>query len=209
MARQSNKHKEKPRKSNQSKRLANPRKPDVKACKSLAICGHVRAEYIEGIWSARRIRTFMEEGIIEKVSYGTKKGEITCYKLTERGVNYVKKYIIPDHQIYSSRSIIHDVYISDQYFTLSETEKETIKTETEIKADFKEVLASGEISKNTYDSCSCVDFSYTSDRGEVIGYEVVTDNYTAHDIQAKQTFCEVYGCKYVEVKTLSGGVKYE
>ena len=210
MARQSNNHKDKPRKPKQNNRFANPRKPDIKAIKGMAVCGHVRAEYIEDIWSARRIRSFTEERLIEKVSYATKKGSIVCYKLTERGVNYAKKYIIPGHQIYASKSIVHDVYMSDHYFTkMSDTERETIKTETEIKSEFKEMLVSGEISKYTYDSCSCVDFSYTSDSGEIIGYEVVTDNYTQQDIQAKQTFCRVYGCTYQEVRAQSGGVRYE
>lgn len=208
MARQSNKHKEKPRKPKHSKRLANPRKPDIKACKAMAICGHVRAEYIEKIWSERRIRTFTEEGLIKKVTYSTKKGSVVCYKLTESGVNYAKRYIIPEHQIYASKSIVHDVYMSDHYFTkMSETERETIKTETEIKSEFKEMLISGEIDKETYDSCSCVDFSYTSDSGEVIGFEVVTENYTQQDIQAKQTFCSVYGCTYTEVTAKTGGVR--
>lgn len=208
MARLSNKHKEKPRKPKHSKRLANPRQPDIKACKAMAICGHVRAEYIENIWSERRIRTFTEEGLITKVTYSTKKGSVVCYKLTESGVNYAKRYIIPEHQIYASKSIVHDVYMSDHYFTkMSETERETIKTETEIKSEFKEMLISGEIDKGTYDSCSCVDFSYTSDSGEVIGFEVVTENYTQQDIQAKQTFCSVYGCTYTEVTAKTGGVR--
>ena len=208
MARQSNKHKEKPRKSNQSKRLANPRKPDVKACKSLAICGHVRAEYIESIWSDRRIRTFMEEGIIEKVSYGTKKGEVIAYKLTPRGVNYAKKYIIPDYQIYSSRSICHDVYMSDHYFTkMSDTERETIKTETEIKSEWKEMVANEDERIDAPQDYSCVDFMYKSDSGEMIGFEVITENYTEADIQAKRNFCSAYGCTYTQSVAKTGGAK--
>ena len=180
--------------------LKNPRKPDIKVCTSLAICGHVHYEQIKGIWTDKRIRRFEEEGLIEKVEHVTKKETIVAYKLTESGARYVRKYIY-DEAIYKSKSIKHDLGMADKYFSLSDDEQKTVRTESELRKELDTMYARSEITKEEYENASCVDFSYVSDStGIEVGFEVITSNYTKEEITAKETYCSIVSMTFEGVR---------
>ena len=193
------KDKKNKKKNKDKQRVKVPNEKAVFNLKAMAICGHVRAEALIDKWSARGIRTFVEEGIIEKVTYVNKKEIVEAYKLTERGSNYVRKYVYDDG-IYRSKSIIHDLAMYDRYYSLTNKERESVKTETQLRRELEVMYHKGEVTEEEYKNISCVDFSYTSRTGEVVGFEVITKNYTNAEIQSKQDYCSVVGMRFDDVR---------
>lgn len=193
------KRKNKRNKKKDKQKLKVPNKKAVSNLKAIAICGHVEANCLLSHWSARGIRTFESEGLIEKVTYVTGKEVIEAYKLTDSGARYVKKYVY-DEAIYRSKSIIHDLAMSDRYYSLTDEERDSVKTESQLRRELEVMYSKGGISEEDYKNASCVDFSYTSQSGEVVGFEVITKNYTKAEILAKQSYCSCVGMTFEGVR---------
>ena len=100
---------------------------------------------------------------------------------------------------YNYLSYNHCSYLHNRYLSLSEQERPTWKTESEIRLEARErmqqrgdteylkMLKSGDIS-----SPDCV---YTNSSGEAIAYEVVTDNYRQTQLDAKYAMCQYMNYK--------------
>lgn len=150
----------------------------------------------------KRLYNLCREGILEKEYISTSKYEkdIVCYKLTNLGKDLAKEKFQIDN-FYKSNGNSHDLILAQKYLSLTETERATWKTETELQADFRHKLdvlrGHDEMEKyedllNRYESreISICDATYVSDSGEIVVYEAVTSSYGKQELQAKIEFCK-------------------
>ena len=151
--------------------------------------------------SPNRLRTYKENGWFKEVGHD---GDL---KFTKEGRDYVANRLGWD-QAYIPKSIEHDSILNNKFFSLSEAERESAKSETEVRNELIEkAFFTNEDSQKTEDyikfleeQTSPVDFVYEridEETGEVecIGFEGVTINYTAEERQMKHNFAHHYGCK--------------
>lgn len=165
---------------------------DRLALTSMSKCGFVTREQLNNYIAKNRIDNYLKEKLIVKNTHvDNKNNSITAYKLTSKGKEVLtKNFGVTNH--YSARSINHDIKLSNRYFTLSEKEKESWKTEHDIRDLFNKKL--DYIKENNYDryqeilnqKISMLDCCYTTEMGQEIYFEVITINYSAEDIQAKE-----------------------
>lgn len=177
---------------------------DKKAFKSLYICGHVREDQLLTILNPNRIKTYQKEGWIKKVV--SPNGKVD-FKFTKDGRDFVAKHLGWD-QPYIAKSTTHDAILNNKFFSLNEAERESAKSETEVRNELREkAFFTNEDKQKTEDylkfleeKTSPVDFVYETideETGEVysVGFEGVTASYTAEDRQMKHNFAHHYGCK--------------
>lgn len=177
---------------------------DKQALKSGYACGHVKESQLLTIISENRLKTYKQKGWFKEVK--SDKGEIFL-KFTQEGRRFVSDRLGWDHA-YVPKSITHDSILSNKFFSLSEAERESVKTETEVKNELIEkAFFTNEDSQKTNDyikfleeQTSPVDFVYErvdeiTGEVETVGFEAVTINYTAEDRQMKHNFAHQYGCK--------------
>ena len=127
-------------------------------------------------------------------------------KFTKQGRDYVADHLGWNHA-YIPKSINHDSILGNKFFSLSEAERESAKSETEVRNELMEkAFFVNEDSQKTEDyikfleeQTSPVDFTYervNESTGEVetVGFEGVTASYTADDLQMKHNFAHHYNC---------------
>ena len=177
---------------------------DKQALKAGYICGHVKEEQLLTIISPNRLKTYKQQGLYKEVK--SQKGEVYL-KFTKAGRDFVADRFGWDHA-YVAKSLTHDAIISDKFFSLSVAERESAKSETEVKNELIEkAFFVNEDSQKTNDyikfleeQTSPVDFVYdqineVTGEVETVGFEAVTINYTAEERQMKHNFAHCYGCK--------------
>ena len=152
-------------------------------------CIHVQLrEYI----SENRVKSYMKAKLIEKIP--TQQG--TVYRLTEKGYREFDKSIIHDHYRYHSNSVEHDIALADKYIqTMRDEPYCRWRNEEDLKHDRKEQIEDlreqGRYEDALRLACSSVpDCVITTTSGVSYGFDIVTDNYTAADIQEKIDYCE-------------------
>lgn len=179
---------------------------DQKALISVSRCGHVTHKQLKNFVADSRIKNYIRDGYMTREVF-TKPNGITMegYKLTRQGREFVEKnYGFKDHQ--HAQSINHDLGISNKYFSLNEEQRETWKTETELRNEFEEQL--NNLYKTDYDryteireqldnrQISMPDCSYQSEQGIEIAFEVITNSYGITEIQAKERYIEITKMQY-------------
>lgn len=174
---------------------------DRLALTSVSKCGYVRSEQLKTHISQNRIDSYCKEKLVTKEVFVNNKNEsITAYKLTDKGKDTLEKnFGVKDH--YKAQSISHDVKISDRYHSITEKEQDSWKTEKELRNEFNDRLA--EIKQEDLDrydeiidqlragEISMPDCAYTSETGIEIIFEVVTNNYTIAELEAKENAVEI------------------
>ncbi|MEO2601647.1 hypothetical protein [Clostridium butyricum] len=118
-----------------------------------------------------------------------------------------KKWGVKNH--YIAQSVNHDLGISNKYFSLSDSEKETWKTETEIRKEFEEKLEElrnsdferyNDINKMVEEkSMSVPDCAYIENNIEVY-LEIITNSYGQAEVEAKERFIEIMDIKTYETE---------
>lgn len=103
-------------------------------------------------------------------------GKMTnIYTLTDKGIKFVKSNYLINPYRSRERQIEHDFILGEIYLMLSESERNTWKTETELELKYPEIVV--------------VDGVYTDGRdGKLVGVEVITENYSKDMIKAKENF---------------------
>lgn len=181
---------------------------DQKALMSISRCGHVSEEHLLSIIANKRINGYLKDGLIEKDVVNKLNGEhFTGYKLTKSGRTLVEKeYGFKEHQI--AQSVPHDNAISDKYFSLTDSQRDTWKTETQLRNEFNERLE--ELRERDYikynkisnmqenKEISVTDASYVETTGVTVTYEVETNNYGQAEINAKTEFSRFMELKLEE-----------
>lgn len=156
----------------------------------------------------RRILNFQRDGYIEKahlLNSKTKEME-PVFRLTEKGRNLVESQLNLQH-CYLSASGRHDIAIAEKYFSLSEVEQVSWKTEGELREIIhSRAEASGRIQsirlQDAYQNkkISTTDAAYRSKDGRLVAVEVVTRNYSNAEIQAKETFAQILDMDFEVIK---------
>lgn len=179
---------------------------DEKMLKAFRCCGYISKDMLKEKLSMADIRlmNFQRDGYIEKIMFADKiqNKVIETYRLTENG----KEFIIKNFELsnyYRSTSIAHDLEVAKIYMNCSETERESWKTESELRERFNEYTDTPR-EENRFEEyfriqeylqeneVSSIDGSYISDEtGMEMSAEVVTDHYGRTEIEAKVAFCHV------------------
>lgn len=166
---------------------------DKQALLSIARCAHVREEHLLKIITANRIKYFIIQKLIDKRKCYNPAHPFTNYTLTQKGKRFMKNnYNFKNFQ--HCQSIEHDSVISDKYFELTEKERKSWRTETDIKLVLEKYSYMQEEGKEY----SATDAFHITEDGKKIGFEVVTSSYTKSSIQAKKNCCELLGLIYEE-----------
>lgn len=183
---------------------------DRLALTSLSKCGHCTNEQLKNYVADTRIKHYVYDGYVKKEVFNKNNGEqIIGYKLTNAGRKLLEnEWGIKNH--YIAQSINHDIGIANKYFNLSEEQKETWKTETELRHEFIERLE--EIKHEDHSryeelnnmleerQISIPDASYEIENGIEVCYEVITNSYGQDEILAKENYIEVMNVKYETVR---------
>ena len=174
---------------------------DKQAFKAGYICGHVKEEQLLTIISPNRLKTYKQNGWFKQVG---KSGDL---KFTKEGRDYVAKHL-GWNEAYIPKSVEHDSILNNKFFSLTKEERESAKSETEVRNELMEkAFFVNEDPQKTQDyikfleeQTSPVDFVYDridEETGEVecVGFEGVTPSYTTEDRQMKHNLAHHYGCK--------------
>ncbi|MDI6220631.1 hypothetical protein KLJ98_15290 [Clostridioides difficile] len=179
---------------------------DEKALLSVSRCGHISHDNLKEYVAEKRILNYERDGLITKEAFSKNNGEqLVGYKLTAEGRKFVEReYKFKEHQI--AQSLNHDLGIANIYFSLTQEERDTWKTETQIRQDFEERLE--EIRLNDYEryeeinklieerQISIVDCSYVDRETQIENYnEIITNSYGQAEIEAKEKFIEIMNIK--------------
>lgn len=182
---------------------------DRLALTSLSKCGHCSGEQLKEFIANKRITNYVRDELVVREVLNKNNGEqIEGYKLTAKGRAFIEKeWGIKNH--YIAQSINHDLGIANKYFSLTEQERESWKTETELKLDFHERLADlmvndysryEEVNKMIEDKLiSVIDCSYV-EAGIEVYFEVITNSYGQAELQAKERFIEFMNIKTYETE---------
>lgn len=186
-------------------------KRDKDAFTAMSRVGHITKEHMKNCNIAdSRIKNYIRDGLIERVAYKTNTTTGYAYKLTRQGREVAERnWGVNNH--YHAQSATHDLSIANKYFSLSEDQKQTWVTETELRyrfeAKLQELKDQGqEETARTYEEMlekgliSMPDASYTSENGVEVSYEVITSSYGRQELQAKETYVEIMKCKYEAVR---------
>lgn len=179
---------------------------DQKALLAVSKCGYVSHTNLKNFVADSRIKNYCRDGYIIKETVTKPNGEVLeGYKLTKQGRDFVaKEYGFKDH--YHAQSLNHDLKLADKYLSLTEQERETWKTETQLRNEFEEKL--NQLYKVDYEryneireqleqgKISMTDCSYISEKGIEIAYEIITNSYGQQEIEAKEKFVEIMKLEY-------------
>lgn len=179
---------------------------DQKALMSVSRCGHVTHSQLKNFVADSRIKNYVRDGYMTKEVFTKPNGTtMEGYKLTRQGREFVEKnYGFKDHQ--HSQSINHDLGISNKYFSLTEEQRETWRTETELRNEFEKQL--NNLYKIDYDryteireqldnrEISMPDCSYITEQGVEVAFEVITNSYGILELQAKERYIEITKMAY-------------
>ncbi|MGL4991300.1 MAG: hypothetical protein ACRC57_09120 [Sarcina sp.] len=183
---------------------------DRLALSSISKCGHIRESELKNFIADKRISNYVKDNLVIKEVFNKNNGEqLVAYKLTKEGKQLLEReWGVKNH--YNAQSINHDLGISNKYFSLTEDQRETWKTETELRQEFEEKLQEIKISDyERYEEInkmleekliSTPDCSYEIEAGVEEIFEVITNSYSEIQIQSKINFIEIMDIKSYEME---------
>ncbi|MGL4913980.1 MAG: hypothetical protein ACRC3Y_16280 [Romboutsia sp.] len=183
---------------------------DRLALSSISKCGHVRESELKNFIADKRISNYLKDNLVTKEVFNKNNGEqLVAYKLTKEGKQLLEReWGVKNH--YNAQSINHDLGISNKYFSLTEDQRETWKTETELRQEFEEKLQEIKISDyERYEEInkmleekliSTPDCFYEIEAGIEEIFEVITNSYSEIQIQSKINFIEIMDIKSYEME---------
>lgn len=182
---------------------------DRLALTTLSKIGFINEYHLKYFIADKRINSYLKDNLVTKEVFNKNTGEqLIAYKLTKQGKQLLEReWGVKNH--YNSQSVNHDLGISDKYFSLSEQERETWKTETELRQEFEEKLQEikiidyeryEEINKMLEEKLiSTPDGAYVDkETGIETYFEVITNSYGQTEIEAKERFVEIMNIKAYE-----------
>lgn len=186
---------------------------DKNTLSALSKVGYLTKDHLKSLgMSDRRLNSFLKNDLIAKKQYyniDTKKNEY-CYTLTKDGKDFYDQREQTSHYYYQAQSPQHDLTMANKYMSLSQSSRDSWRTESDIRHDFKmrlEQLYSQDPSQarqieQDYQNrtISAVDAVYTNEQGVTVAYEVVTNSYGQAEIKAKMEFANIMGLTYESTK---------
>ena len=180
---------------------------DKGALSALARCGYVSREQLGVFLREKRVQSYCKDGLIAKSIYsrpGTKAQDVEVYRLTKAGRELCRREL--SLSTYCAQNPAHDLALADRYFSLSQTERETWRTESQSREDVSteirqlreqgEEERAGELwAKLQEGQLSMPDAVYTREDGVSVAFEVTTGNYGNEEITAKEEAAEALGAE--------------
>ena len=186
---------------------------DKKAWNALRVTGHMTRRQLEEFIGRTRVEHYVKDGLWAKEIEIKDGVRIIGYTPTAKGIRFAKSHLNLD-QFYSSKSVHHDIKLADFYMSKSQEVRDTFKSETELRNEFRSMmsdLAESDPTKHQEykemwqrGEISTPDMSYTEVRYEEeeeiveeVCYESITKNYKHSEIEAKRTFTKIMKMKIV------------
>ena len=180
---------------------------DKNALSALARCGYVSREQLGEFLREKRVQSYCKDGLIEKSIYsrpGARAQDVEVYRLTKAGRELCRREL--SLSTYCAQNPAHDLALADRYFSLSPTERETWRTESQSREDvYSEIRQlreqgeeerAGELwAKLQEGRLSMPDAVYTREDGVSVAFEVTTGNYGNEEITAKEEAAEALGAE--------------
>lgn len=186
---------------------------DKRLWNGLRVCGHMTRQQLETFVGRTRLEHYVKDGLLTKDIEIKDNNRIIGYTPTSKGIRFAKSHLNLDN-FYSSKSVHHDIKMSDVYMSKSQEVRDTFKSETELRNEFRRKMTElsetdptlhqkyNEMWKNR--EISTPDMSYTEVRYEAdeeiveeICYESITKNYKQSEIEAKRTFSKIMKIKII------------
>ena len=186
---------------------------DKQAWNALRVCGHMTRRQLEEFVGRTRIEHYVKDGLWTK-DIEIKDGvRIVGYTPTPKGIRFAKSHLHLD-EFYSSKSVHHDIKMSDVYMSKPQEVRDTFKSETQLRNEFRSMMSelaeSDPLKHQEYKEMwqrgeiSTPDMSYTEVRYEEeeeiveeICWESVTKNYKQSEVEAKRTFTRIMKMKII------------
>ena len=179
---------------------------DIKVFKALAACGHASYGQLREFVRDKRLCTYEKAGLIGRVPLnrpGDGSGDRTCYRLTTSGREFCR-HELHFSGMYKAQSVAHDMGIADRYFSLSPEERSTWQTESQVQDLYEQRIVKlrdqgeEELAQSLQDlliqgEVSPPDAVYTTEAGEQVVLEIVTNNYGEAELEEKTAFVEAVG----------------
>lgn len=176
---------------------------DLKALGALARCGHASHNQLGEYVRDKRLTTYQRAGLVARVSFnrpGDGSKDRACYRLTAAGREFCH-HELHISGMYQPQSVAHDMGIADRYFSLSQPERDSWRTESQARDMYlqrivqlrdqgQEELAQSLLDKLQTGEVSPPDAVYTALNGEQVVLEIVTNNYGEAEIEQKVEFAE-------------------
>lgn len=156
-------------------------------------CRHVTQEQLRTYSSTNRINSYLKEKLIEKVDIA----DLRIYRLTNKGYREFEKVLGRENCRYHSNSILHDIKLAEKYIQVHErNEAVRWRNEEDLKREKNQLLEQLREERDferieRLEKVSVPDCSYSSGDFDIC-YEVITDNYSNIDIQAKIDYCREF-----------------
>ena len=180
---------------------------DKGALSALARCGYVSREQLGVFLREKRVQSYCKDGLIEKSIYsrpGTKAQDVEVYRLTKAGRELCRREL--SLSTYCAQNPAHDLALADRYFSLTQTERESWRTENQsredVHAEIRQLREQGEEeragelwAKLQEGQLSMPDAVYTREDGVSVAFEVTTGNYGNEEITAKEEAAEALGAE--------------
>lgn len=180
---------------------------DKKAWNALRVTGHMTRRQLEEFIPRARVEHYVKDGLWTKEVEIKDGVRIIGYTPTSKGIRFAKSHLHLD-QFYSSKSVHHDIKLADFYMAKSQEVRDTFKSETELRNEFRSMMSDlAESDPTTHQQykemwqrgeISTPDMSYTEVRYEEVEeiveevcYESITKNYKQSEIEAKRTFARI------------------
>ena len=178
---------------------------DRQAFTALSKTGHCSKDQLNTFIKDGRIKNMVKDGYLQKVTFSPKTGDkMEAYKLTAKGRDLcTREWGVRGH--YIAQSLPHDLALANKYFSLTEAQRDTWKTESQLRAELENKLEQYRIGQdNRYyqyqeqlqeHKISVPDCTYVTSTGTEIAYEVITNSYGQAEIQAKIEYVQIMELK--------------
>ena len=173
----------------------------------MARCGYVSREQLGEFLREKRVQSYCKDGLVEKSIFsrpGAKAQDIEVYRLTKAGRELCRREL--PLSTYCAQNPAHDLALADRYFSLSQAERESWRTESQSREDVcreirqlreqGEEERAGELwAKMQEGLLSMPDAVYTREDGVSVAFEVTTGNYGNEEIAAKEETAAALGAE--------------
>jgi len=163
---------------------------DIQALNGLRVCGYGKREDLLKIITSNRIDKMIKQGILEsKVNV---KNEV-IYTYTDKGKSFIKNLdSLKDKAFYSRQtaSSDHDTRLFKEYTQLTPNERMSCMSESQTRDLYAETIKQDQATAELEKMLSVPDITYTTETGETIAIEVITENYNEQRIEMKENYCQ-------------------
>ena len=141
----------------------------------------------------------LKQGLIE--SKTNIKNE-TVYTYTDKGKSFIKNLdSLKEKPFYSRQtaSTDHDTRLFREYTQLTPNERMSCMSETQTRDLFAETIKQDQATAELEKMLSVPDIVYTTETGETIAIEAITENYNELRTEKKVSYCQIINA---ELKTV-------